>query len=475
MKVSFIPALSTLLLIASCATAPVRVAEPSALSVPIASAPEWTSRTIFMEGTNVVFVLTGPENAEVVELALQAMRAYLDLPVVPSSPVVAAQAIESFLKKMSESPPSDRYIQRGRGWWKVVVSKDEWDQSRARLLALFEVVVSDPAAELEKASDELLRKGRYFDAVTGFVAASAAAVAEGKTPNPARFRSALAKAQEVFSRFTLSSTTPAQTTRVGQPFASTFDVSLTYGAGAQAPAVPAALLRFSFKTKKNGRLAVTGQTVKTDADGVVKFELPLPDFSNRDSLVVLVDVNPWLEALATVPREFREEVAAFETLTTERKLQLPYTVESAARQIPMIVALADFDERGGLQKRQESGAALITALQKIGFQASGIPVNPTLLKSSNDSVVLAAWKFQGKTSGRAVYGTVNLVSVTASGSQFKAEVTGLLKVVDLVTSKPVYQAKTTKIATAADRASSVTLGFRQWAAEAAATMEAELP
>ncbi len=148
---------------------------------------------------------------------------------------------------------------------------------------------------------------------------------------------------------------------------------------------------------------------------------------------------------------------------------------SAAKQVPLIVALADLDEKGGIERRQETTAALIAALQKSGFQTSGIQVNLSLLKSPNDNVILTAWKFQGKTSGRAVYGTVNLVSVTADGSQFRAEVSGTVKVVDLATSKPVYQLKTTKVATAADRASSITQTFRLWAVEAAASMEAELP
>ena len=477
MKVRSIPAIVALFLVASCASAPpsqvlTSDATPSNSRI---SPPEWTSRTVFMEGSDLVFVLAGSVNADVVDLALTAMTSYLDLPLAPSTPVVAAQAVQKFLKKVSSTGPLDRYSQEGRGWWKIVLSKEEWDKTRTQLQALFEVVATDPSLELEKASDELLRQGRYFEAITGYVVAASAAVAEGRTPDPTRYRSNLAKAQDVLNKLTLTSTTPAQTTRVGQPFGSTFDIKLTYGSGPQAVPVPSASLRFSYKTKKNGRLAVTGQTVKTDATGMVSFELPVPDFAARDSLVVLVDVNPWLETLVAVPKDLRDPLSNFETITSERKLQLPYTVESASRQIPMIVALADFDEKGGVQRRQETTTALMGALQKAGFQVSSIPVNPTLLKSSSDSVVLAAWKFQGKTTGRAVYGTVGLVSVVASGSQFNAEVSGLVKVVDLATSKLVYQAKTTKITAAGDRSSAVTQGFRQWAIDAAAAMESELP
>lgn len=432
-------------------------------------------RTVFMEGADLVFVLSGLDDAVVSDLALQAMTSYLDLPVGPQTPLVAAQAVEKFLASLSATPPSDRFTRDGKSWWKIAVSKEAWDQSRAKLQALFESTPSDPSVDLERAAEELLRQGRYVDAISGYVLAAAATVAEGRPLQPARFRSLLAKAQDILSQFTLSSPTPAQTTQVGKAFPATFEVRLTLGSGVQAPVVTGAPLRFSYKAKKNGRPAVTGQTIKTDAAGFVAFEFPLPDLAVRDNLVVLFDVNPWLEALVGVPKELRDAVAGFETVSGERKLQLPYTVESASKQIPMIVALADFDEKGTALRRQETSAILISALQKAGFQTSSIPVNPTLLKSTNDNVILAAWKFQGKTQGRAVYGTVSLVSVTASGSQFSAEVSGQLKVVDLATSKPVYQLKSTKVATAADKASATTSAFRQWAAESASLLEAELP
>jgi hypothetical protein len=428
-----------------------------------------------MDGTNLVFVLSGQETTSVPSLALPAMTAYLDIPLTSSTPEVAAQAIQKFLKKMSATVPVDHYSQDGRGWWKVEIPQADWAGARSQLLALLQDQNVDPSLALESVADDLLRQGKYADAVTGYVTAAVAAVSEGHPAQPGRFRTNLAKAQDIVSRMTLTSTTPSLSTQVGLAFGAPFEVRLAYGAGTRAPVVPGVPLRFNYKAKKNGRLASTGQSVKTDADGRVSFELPVPDFAARDNLIVLVDVGPWVDLLSSVPKEYRDSVDTFAASSGERRLQLPYTVISASKQVPMVVALADFDDRGSVQRRQESTSSLINALQKSGFQASSIPVNPTLLKSTNDNVVLAAWKFQGKTSGRAVYGTVNLVSVTANGSQFSAEVAGSVKVADLATSKPVYQLKSSKVSSAADKSSAVTLAFRQWAEDAAASMESELP
>lgn len=459
-----------LLLAASCASAPpVQVDRPRGA----VSAPEWTTRTIFMEGPNIVFVLVGPENAKVSELAFQAMSSYLDLPVTATTPVIASQAVQKFLDGMAGTSPADHFSKDGRGYWKVAVSKETWDSARSQLKGLFDAAGADPSVAIERVADDLLKQGRYFDAVSGYVAAASSALTEAKSVP--RFRSNLAKAQEVLSKMTITSTTPALVTRVGQPFGVSFDVKVSYGNGAQAPVVPGASLRFSYKAKKNGRIAVTGQSVKTDAQGHVLFELPVPDFPVRDNLTVVVDVNPWLETLASVPKDQREPVAAFENLSADRKLLLPYTVESAAKQVPMIVSLADFDDKGSVQRRQETSNAVIGALQKAGFQATGIPVNPSLLKSTNDNVILAAWRFQGKGSGRAVYGTVSLVGVTPSGSQYSAEVSGTIKVADLGTGKGLYQLTTTKVVSAADKATATAQAYRQWAADAVASIESDLP
>ncbi|HTH14820.1 MAG TPA: hypothetical protein VMB23_10540, partial [Spirochaetia bacterium] len=416
-----------------------------------------------MDGSNLVFVLSGLETASVPSLALPVLTAYLDIPIGASTPEVAALAIQKFLKKVSTLVPVDHYSQDGKGWWKVEIPQADWANSRTQLLALLQEQNIDPSVALENVADDLLRQGKYADAITGYVTAAAAAVSDGHPAQPGRFKTNLAKAQDVVSRLTLASATPSLSTQVGQGFPAPFDIRLTYGAGTQAPVVPGVPLRFNYKAKKNGRLASTGQSVKTDADGKVSFDLPVPDFAARDNLVVLVDVTPWLDLLASVPRDFKDQLDSFANSSGERRLQLPYTVISASKQIPLVVALADFDDRGGVERRQETTSSLISALQRSGFQASGIPVNPTLLKSTNDNVVLAAWKFQGKTTGRAVFGTVSLVSVTANGSQFSAEVAGSVKIADLATSKPVYQLKSSKVSSAADKTSAVTLAFRQWA------------
>lgn len=465
--------LFALLLLFACASTPTAPQTGSTTAKTATSAPDWTSRTTFLDGTSLVFVVSGPETAEIPALAFAAMQSYLDLPVGPTTPVVAAKAIQEFLQSMSLTKPADHYSKDGKGFWKIALAKDDWDKARSGLQALVDQAAADPSLALEKAADDLLRQGRPFEAVSGFVAAAQTALTDGKSVP--RYRSNLSRAQEIVDRFVLTSPTAAQTTRVGQAFANAFEVKLTYGAGAQAPVVPGALLRFSYKVKKNGHIATTGQTIKTDAQGRVQFELPVPDFAVQDSVVVVVDVNPWLEALASVPKDQRDPVGGFETTAAEHRLLLPYAVESAAKQVPMIVALADFDDRGGVQRSQESAKALIAGLQKNGFQASGLQINLSLLKSTNDNVILAAWKFQGRTTGRAVYGTVALVSVTPSGTKYTAEVAGNLKVADLATSKPVYQYSNSQVSTAADKAGAIAQAYREWAANATESLTTDLP
>jgi hypothetical protein len=457
-------------LLISCASAPSSAPQPAATaSAPVrAVAPDWTAKTVYAENGTLVFIVTGTDGADQNALVLAAMTAYLNLPTSASSPVAAVREVKKFLARVSALAAVDRWAQDGKIWWKFAVSKSDWDDSRGKLKVLLEV--APEAADPEHTGDDLVRQGKYADAVTAYMNAASAAAAAGKTPQPAKFKSAFAKAQDVLSKLSLTSSTPALTTRIGQPFTAAFEVRVGYGPQGGIPAVGIPV-KFTYKSKTDGQIGPSSQTVVSDAQGVSRLTLPIPTFTLRDSLVVTVDTAAWQQVLAATPPDYQAQAAALDA--PDRKLLLPYAVESAAKQVPLIVQLADLDDKGGL-RRQESTAALIASLQKLGFQASGVQINLSLLKTPKDNVIITAWKFQGKTTGRAVYGTVSLVSATAA-APFTAEVSGTVKVVDLETSKLVYQLKADKTATANDRASAIALAFRQWGADAASTFDSELP
>jgi hypothetical protein len=461
-------------LLISCASSPSTVptsTAPAASSAGTAKPvpPDWTSKSVYVENGNLVFVITGAELADQNALALSAMSAYLNLPTSSTTSVAAIKEIKKFLARESAILASDKFLQDGKGWWKIAVPKADWDDNRGKLKAMLEA--APDSTDPERLADDLLRQGKYADAVSAYLTAAASAVAAGHAPNPGKFKSAFGKAQDVVSKLTLTSPTAALTTNIGQAFDQTFDVRVSFGTQAGAPMAPGVPVKFTFPAKTDGTLGTTSVSMVSDTQGFAKFAMPAPSFTVRDSVTVTIDVTAWEQMLAAAPQDFQTQAAALDN--PDHKLLLPYAVESAAKQTPLIVALADSDDKGGL-RHQESTSALIAALQKLGYQASGIQVNLSLLKSPRDNVIVTAWKFQGKTTGRAVYGTVSLVSATTA-APFTAEVAGSVKVVDLETNKLVYQLKSGKIVTATDRATAIIQAFRQWGQETAATFDSELP
>ncbi len=460
------------ILLVSCASSPASAPTPPT-TAPVAvkaSPPDWTSKSVYAENGSLVFVVNGIDGTDQASLAMTAMTAYLNLPTSSSSPVAAVREVKKFLVRVSATAPADRWAQDGKNWWKITVSKSDWDDNRGKLKALLEA--APEAADPERAGDDLVHQGKYADAVSAYLNAAASAVAPGKNAQPQRFKSAFAKAQDVIAKLSLTSPTPALTAQIGQPFASAFEVHVSYGTQAGSPVAAGVPVKFSYKTKTDGQVETASQTVVSDAQGVARLTLPVPTFTLRDSLIVAVDAAAWQQSLASSPPDYQAQAASLDT-SADHKLLLPYAVESAAKQVPLVIALADLDDKGSL-RHQESTAALIAALQKLGFQASGVQINLSLLKTPKDNVIITAWKFQGKTTGRAVYGTVSLVSASTA-APFTAEVSGTVKVVDLETSKLVYQLKSGKTVTANDRASAIAQAFRQWGADTASTFDSELP
>jgi len=436
------------------------------------TAPDWTTRTSFTEAGRLVFVVSGPASKDLQPLVYKAMKAQFERRSF-SQDSGALKSAETYLDSLSRTVPESTWKQKGTVWWKVSVGQGDWDAARARFSEKKQNSHGDPSVSLEQKAESLLAEARYADAITEYVNAAVAAMQAEPKPLTQRYDSLVGKAQDILSQFTLTTTTPKQSAMVGKAFDQPFQAQLTYGAakGGVLAGVP---LRFSYPAKVSGEIGQTGQTVLTDAHGQASLTLPAADFATQSNVVVAVDVSAWQKDLSLVsPAD--SETPNLESISAQTKLMLPFSVISNATLVPLVVALVDFDDRGRVQRHQVTTSILIDSLRDAGFHVSTVLVNPSLMKSASDRVLLKVWQYQGKTTGRAVYGTVGLVSLTASGSQYVAEVNGTVKVADLESDKALYKKETSVTATGKSRASATSLAYQAWAKQIAQDLSSDLP
>jgi len=416
------------------------------------SLPDWASKTLLEEGGKRYLIVSGPINESWPELLKSAA----------STLGKTQQALVLTLPK----PLSPDFERKGQGWWKLELP--------SAAFVVIPTVPVDPSVKTESEAGAALVAGSVMFAVDNYLQAAVEAL--GFAPgNKARFSELMSKAFDVLGNVTLKVLPATYTTVAGQPFAQPFQVKVAYVAEGKEKVLSSVPLRFSSKLKKNGRMTVTGQTLLSGVDGVASFAFPPPDFSGQDEVVVVLDVNSWLEKLVALPSELQDQVRRLESLSAQRKVAIPYRIDSLSKSIPMSVAYADFNEKGGLLTKGDTLNGLLGNLSKSGFQASvNNNINLALLKK-DDSTVLLAWLSQGKKTGRAVFGTSTVTEVLLVDKKYTVTVNGSLKVYDLETRKLVYQQKGGKAATTTDRATATSQALQLMAADFVAVLLDVLP
>jgi hypothetical protein len=445
-------AVSLGLLLFTCATSPkapeleqanspaTKLTEAEVLAEEL-SLPSWTSQHLIEEGGKSYLIVTGPTS-----------EAWSALLKAAASKLGQAQQASALSLSKPVAPDIER---KGQGWWKV-----EFPSAPV----VVPTVPIDPSLKTEKEAADQLVAGLVITSVDSYLQASLETLrfAPG---NKLRFTELFGKAFAVLGNVNLKALPATYTTVTGQPFAQPFQVRVVYAVDGKETPLGSAPLRFSSKLKKNGRMTLTGQTLLTGVDGVAAFAFPPPDFSGQDEVVVVLDVNSWLEKLVALPSELQDQVRRLENLSAQKKVSMPYRIDSLSKGIPMSIAFADFDEKGGLLRKGDSLNSLVSNFSKSGFEASANNnINLALLKK-DDSTVLLAWLSQGKRTGRAIFGTSTVTEVLLADKKYTVTVNGSLKVYDLGTRKLVYQQKGGKAATASDRTTAISQALQLMAAD----------
>ncbi len=460
--------LSVALLLVSCTSTPPVVPPqpqpeaPIQVVTPETPVPDWTGLTFLDEAGKHFLVVTGSTDSSWAELLADAVLKATGEPNTP------------WVNEHSVSVPAPDFVKNKVGWWKVEYAPPVKAPPATPVVVEVPKPI-DPALQWMAAADAVMARGDVLGAVNAYLEAATRALDLPASEGSLRFPEFFDRALAVVGQLSLTAVPATYQTKTGTAFDQPFQVKVTYKNGSSSLPVASAPLRFSIKLKKNGRMTVSGQTLITDASGVASFTFPVPDFSAQDELVAVLDINNWLEKLVSVPRDLQPRLRSLETLTGQKRVTIPYKIESVSKSIPLSVSFADYDEKGGVLKKNDTLNTLVSSLSKSGYTAAvNTNINLALLKK-DDKTVLLAWLSQGKKSGRAAFGTSTVAEVTSADKKFTATVNSTLKVYDLETQKLVHQQKGGKTATANDRTTAISQALSQLANDFVAVLNDELP
>lgn len=359
----------------------------------------------------------------------------------------------------------DKFIQKEGERVSVYIlaqyERAELEKEKARIAAVFQEQV-DAVAIPETKGKRLETQGDLFGAIRSYIEAAVAAATSKVENADIKFERNINNAKRVVSRIGLVSLTKEMSGMIGEPLPSSFKVKIVDGQGPADPPVAGADVQVSYKeARSGGRPAVRTVSLKSGEDGIVEFNHPVPTFVGKESVVMVLDLSAYLTPLENVPRQYRSLVNSLEDLILSRRVDIPYTVVSRARNIPTGVIVLDLDAAGNPTGSSRTLSGVLEALTEEGFKAVSISLDPVTLKGKGDSDIIRAMASQfGDQIERIVFGTVAIDEFIENRGQFQVRVTGTLKAAEVKTGQVLYTKRMLKRSIGSNAEAAIGAAFR---------------
>ena len=292
----------------------------------------------------------------------------------------------------------------------------------------------------ERDGNDFLSQNRSYEAVRKFAEAAVAASVSTLDGAENYFTRDINAARTALSRLRFdTSQAGAYQGLVGQAFARPFIAKLVSGEGALAPGVPGAVVLLSYQRKSGTRIVDKTESVMSDASGTISFTPPVPDFVGKARFALRLDFQSTLDLLDKIPDTYASYRDSLAEELKAKSIDVPYEVVSNARNATMAVAIIDVDESGAAVGTLTQ-AGLVEALVRQKIAAKGVSLPKDAVTAMNDSAVVAALASIGKYD-RVAFGTASVTEVAKDGTNYLAQGTAVVKVVDVATGQVIYQSQ----------------------------------
>ncbi len=461
------------------AIATVALLAVSCVSSPKAApAPDWTLTTPPPDSSYTYFVASSSDGAGDIALAtedaalglISQITRYMGVDISVETTGEAKGTLDSYSAevrsvvkqtgqgKVAGFSIKDRYVVRDGSMVTVYVLAQyvtaDLNKEKARIAAVFKEKV-DAVAKPEAAGDSAVTAGRYFDAVKSYVEAVVAASGSDIDNAAIKLERNANKARAVLAKLRFVAVDAPTAAGLGKDYAKPFKARLVFGEGDSAPGIPGAEVYVAYQRRQSsGRVVTRTERAMTDADGVVSFAPPPPDFVGKASLRFSLNLDSTSELLERVPAAYDAYVAAIADELARRSVTFDYVISSAAKTVPTGVVIVDLGDDGQPLGTTIAQGGLFETLAKEKFKAGLAPLSAAMIASFDDAAILKAAKAAyGAGLSRLIYGAARIERSEKDGSMWQATARMTVRCVDFATGAILYSGEKTAVSVAADEAS----------------------
>ncbi|MBN2440095.1 MAG: hypothetical protein JXJ04_02075 [Spirochaetales bacterium] len=338
--------------------------------------------------------------------------------------------------------------------------KKELNKERDRIRKIFEEkyeAISGPEAE----GDSFASKKKYYSAALKYIEAAGAASSSDVTNAEIKFERNINKAKGSIEKINLIKINDKLNGLAGEAFPEPFTIKVVSGASEDDPGIPDVVLEIGYKEMTDkGKMRARSQKMKTNAEGILTFDHPIPNFVGSDTVRMNLDFESYMEPLWEVPAQYDEMVDGLDSLIAGKKVVFDYKVESNAKNVTTGIVILDLDYDAAAIKKTETAASLLSALTNEGFKVKLLSIRPTELKDKSDFdiIELLVNKYKSEIS-RVIFGTARVLSFSNNEGKVFAKSSATVQIVDLMTEEILLTVVKSVNAMGADESAAQSAGF----------------
>jgi hypothetical protein len=341
-------------------------------------------------------------------------------------------------------------------------NKTDLMKEKRRLEEVFqEKIEAVSGPELE--AQQLESRGQLYQAAIRYLDAASAAFKSDLENAEIKFERNINQASAAIRQIGIVKLNDNLEVYMGREFNEPFRAKVVNGSTDADPGVAGASVRVVYKIMRDsGRPAVRTETVKTDAEGVVSFQAPAPNFVGKEQITMSLDVSDALESLLDVPDNLYNQVEGFEQLVLSKKVSFSFESQSMASRISTGVAVFDLDASGNPIALTETSAGLLEKLGQAGFQVNNLPVAVTNVAGRSTAQVAGFLNDNfGAQVERAIFGTAKISDHTQDKDVVIIQVTATVTVVELASGKTLLTVNKSKRAQGTNASAALSTAFKK--------------
>ena len=369
-----------------------------------------------------------------------------------SAPAAGFQVIDRYVSYDKNDAPTVYLLAR--------YARPALQDERTRLQAIFYEQIETIDRPLRQ-GDQLERAAHYIAALERYMEAARFSSLEDTEDARIKFEDSIHRIASLIGRFVFTKLNDNLVAETRNDFPEPFLARLTSGIDG-LPVFDAPIL-VSYKVlRPNGDLGVRTASFKTDSDGIIRFQHPVPEFAGNESVTMWLSIFDQLEDIDDVIPNLRVHIDPLIDLALKQRVVFYYQITPPVAKIATGILVTETDFGGNPRRETNTAQGVLQALTDAGYEVAILKFDPRQLieNSSSELIAILQRAFRGQFE-RIIYGITMLEAFEELDNGAQVTVSGTLNVLEIEEGRIMYTIALSQRSRSSSLTNAVGVSFRR--------------